>query len=47
MIDDGLGFSLVPWRSVLEPYVGRYISGVAMPGGGIEWSLGRKLGRGL
>jgi len=45
MIDDGLGFSLVPWRSVLEQHLGRHVSGIAMSGGGVDWSFGR--GRGL
>ena len=47
MIDDGLGFSLVPWRPALEQHIGRVISGVAMPGGDVDWSFGRKLGLGL
>ena len=47
MIDDGLGFSLVPWRPVLEQHIGRHISGIAMPDGGIDWSFGRKRGLGL
>jgi len=44
MIDDGLGFSLVPWRPALEQHIGRQISGVATPGGDVNWSFGRKLG---
>jgi type IV secretory pathway VirD2 relaxase len=47
MIDDGLGFSLVPWRPALEPHVGCQISGIAMPGGDVDWSFGRKRGLGL
>jgi type IV secretory pathway VirD2 relaxase len=47
MIDDGLGFSLVPWRPVLEDHIGRHISGVAMPGGGVDWSFSRSRGLGL
>jgi len=47
MIDDGLGFSLVPWRPILEQHLGRHISGVAMPGGGVDWSFARKLGLGI
>jgi type IV secretory pathway VirD2 relaxase len=47
MIDDGLGFSLVPWRPALEQHIGRQISGVATPGGDVNWSLGRKLGLGV
>ncbi len=47
MIDDGLGFSLVPWRPALEQHLGRHISGVAMPGGDVDWSFGRSRGLGL
>jgi hypothetical protein len=47
MIDDGLGFSLVPWRPALEQHVGRHVSGVVMPGGGVDWTFARKLGLGL
>jgi hypothetical protein len=47
MIDDGLGFSLVPWQPVLDQRIGRYIAGVMRGDGGIEWELGRKLGLGL
>jgi type IV secretory pathway VirD2 relaxase len=44
MIDNGLEFSLVPWRPVLENHIGRHITGIVRGDGGIEWSLGRKLG---
>ncbi|MBG0809925.1 DUF3363 domain-containing protein [Methylosinus sp. H3A] len=47
MIDDGLGFSLVPWSRSLERELGRHVSGVMSPGGGVEWSFGRKRGIGL
>jgi hypothetical protein len=47
MIDDGLGFSLVPWQPVLDQRIGRHIAGVMRGDGGIEWSFGRKLGLGL
>jgi hypothetical protein len=47
MIDDGLGFSLVPWRPALEQHIGRQISDVAMPGGDVNWSFGRRQGIGL
>src|ERR1700719_3778573 len=46
MIDDGLGFSLVPWQPVLDRRIGQHITGVVR-GNGIEWDLGRKLGLGL
>ncbi|MCC6827448.1 MAG: DUF3363 domain-containing protein [Caenibius sp.] len=47
MIDDGLGFRLVPWSNDLERHLGRQIAGVARDGGGIGWSLGRKRGLGI
>jgi type IV secretory pathway VirD2 relaxase len=47
MIDDGLGFSLVPWSPSLERELGRHVSGVLAPGGGVDWSFGRKRGIGL
>ena len=38
MIDDGLGFQLVPWRPALEKELGREVRGVMAPGGecGVE-----------
>jgi hypothetical protein len=45
--DGGLGFSLVPWQSVLDKRIGQHISGLMRNDGGIEWSLGRKRGLGL
>ncbi|RWQ75663.1 MAG: DUF3363 domain-containing protein [Mesorhizobium sp.] len=47
MIDDGLGFQLVPWSPPLEKKLGQHIAGVARDGGGIEWSYGRKRGLGF
>jgi len=47
MIDDGLGFSLVPWTPSLEKQLGRHVSGVARSDGGIDWGFGRKRGLGL
>jgi hypothetical protein len=47
MIDDGLGFQLVPWRPALEKDLGRPVRGVMAPGGRVEWDLGRKRGLGL
>jgi type IV secretory pathway VirD2 relaxase len=47
MIDDGLGFQLVPWRPALEQQLGQHVSGVTMPGGSVDWSLSRKRGLGL
>ena len=42
MIDDGLGFQLVPWRPALERHINEHVAGVVLPGGRVDWSLGRK-----
>jgi type IV secretory pathway VirD2 relaxase len=47
MLDDGLGFQLVPWRPALEKDLGRELRGVMAPGGRVDWDLGRKRGLGL
>lgn len=47
MIDDGLGFQLVPWTPSLEKQLGRHVSGVARADGGIDWGFGRNRGLGL
>ena len=43
MIDDGFGFSLVPWRPVIEREIGREVMGV-MRGHDVSWQLGRSRG---
>jgi hypothetical protein len=47
MIDDGLGFRLVPWQPALERHLWRQVSGVADGDGRIAWTFGRKRGLGL
>ena len=42
MIDDGLGFSLVPWSTSLEAHLGRHVAGIARPDGGVDWAFGRR-----
>jgi type IV secretory pathway VirD2 relaxase len=46
MVDDGLGFSLVPWRPVLESRLGQTMA-VTVRGQGVSWEMGRQrsLGR--
>ena len=44
MLDDGLGFELVPWKPQLEKHLGQTVSGTMTAGGGIDWTLGRKRG---
>jgi uncharacterized protein DUF3363 len=47
MIEDRLGFQLVPWQPVLERRIGQHITGVRRSDGGIEWGFGQKRGLGL
>jgi hypothetical protein len=47
MIDDGLGFTLVPWSPSLERHLGRQVSGIAQASGAIDWSFGRKRALGI
>ncbi|MGY4572085.1 VirD2 family relaxase/mobilization nuclease [Bradyrhizobium sp. USDA 3256] len=47
MIDNGLGFQLVPWSRELEKRLGQHVTGVVKDGGGIEWGFGRKRDLGL
>ena len=42
MIDNGLGFALVPWTPALDKHLGRHVAGVAKENAGIEWTFGRK-----
>jgi hypothetical protein len=47
MIENGLGFQLVPWQPLLQNRIGQYITGVQRDDGGIEWGFGRKRELGL
>ena len=47
MIDDGMGFQLVPWRPGLEQRLGQQVSGTLTPSGGIDWTFQRKRELGL
>jgi hypothetical protein len=44
MIDDGIGFQLVPWQPALDKRIGQHITGTVRAAGGIEWSFGRSRG---
>ena len=46
LLDDGLGFCLVPWASSLEKYKDQQISGNARSDGGIDWQRERERGLG-
>jgi type IV secretory pathway VirD2 relaxase len=47
MIDDGMGFQLVPWRPALEQQLGKQIGGVMARGGRVDWNFGPKRGIGI
>lgn len=49
MIEDGIGFQLVPWQPVLEKRLDHYISGSRRDGWSIDWdfSCKRQIGLGL
>ena len=47
MIDDGIGFQLVPWQPVLDKRIGQHITGTVRNAGGIEWNFGRNRGVGI
>lgn len=40
MLDDGVGLSLVPWRSVVEQRLGEHVSAVVR-GLSVTWEVGR------
>ncbi|HEX3449011.1 MAG TPA: DUF3363 domain-containing protein [Isosphaeraceae bacterium] len=46
MLDDGVGFQLVPWRPALDRNLGQHVSGV-ITASGIDWDFARKRGLGL
>jgi len=43
MLDDGIGFTLVPWRPVIEPRLGQTMTAVVR-GGNASWEFGRQRG---
>lgn len=43
MLDDGMGFSLVPWRPVVEPWLRQHVSAVVR-GSSVTWQFGRQRG---
>ena len=47
MIENGLGFQLVPWQPLLDKRIGQHITGLQRDDGGIEWTLGRNRGLSL
>ena len=47
MIDNGLGFQLVPWTPSLDKHLGQHVSGIVRGNSGIDWSFARKRSLGL
>lgn len=46
MLDDGVGFSLVPWKPLIEQRLGQTMSAVSR-GGSVSWEFGRQRGMGV
>lgn len=44
MLDDGMGFSLVPWRPVVEQRLGQQVSAIVR-GASVTWDMKRQRGR--
>lgn len=43
MLDDGMGFSLVPWRPVIKQRLGQQLAAM-VHGGGATWEIVRMRG---
>ena len=43
MLDDGMGFSLVPWKPVIEQRLGQQIT-ATVNSGRVSWEVGRQRG---
>ncbi|RQU89483.1 MULTISPECIES: relaxase/mobilization nuclease domain-containing protein [Burkholderia] len=43
MLDDGMGFSLVPWKPVIEQRLGQHLA-ATVRGGSVSWEVGRQRG---
>ncbi|MBP2845593.1 relaxase/mobilization nuclease and DUF3363 domain-containing protein [Dickeya oryzae] len=43
MLDDGMGFTLVPWKPVIEQRLGQRLA-ATVRGGGVSWDIGRQRG---
>lgn len=46
LVDDGRGFSLVPWKPVIEKSLGQQLA-ATVRGGGVSWEIGRSLGKSI
>lgn len=46
MLDDGMGFNLVPWRPVIEHRLGQRLA-ATVRGGEVSWEIGRQRGHSI
>lgn len=46
MLDDGMGFSLVPWRPIIDKRIGQTVS-ASVQGSQVTWTFGRNRGLGI
>ncbi|HFZ2536042.1 TPA: DUF3363 domain-containing protein, partial [Pseudomonas aeruginosa] len=46
MLDDGLGFSLVPWKPMIEQRLGQQLAATVRVGG-VSWEIGKQRGRSI
>ncbi|MBU9610618.1 relaxase/mobilization nuclease and DUF3363 domain-containing protein [Burkholderia multivorans] len=46
LLEDGMSFSLVPWKPVIEQRLGQQLA-ATMRGGGVSWEVGRQRGLSL
>lgn len=46
MLDDGMGFSLVPWKPVIERRLGQQLA-ATVRGNGTSWEIGRQKGQSI
>lgn len=46
VLDDGKGFSLAPWKPIIEPRLGQRIT-ATLYGGGVSWEISRSQGVGI
>lgn len=46
MLDDGMGFSLVPWKPVIEQRLEKQIAATVL-NGSVSWEIGRQKGRSI
>ncbi|GAA4772598.1 hypothetical protein GCM10023219_19710 [Stakelama sediminis] len=44
MIDNGMGFQLVPWRQDMDRHLGQAVTGKINQRGGVDWSFARSRG---